>query len=202
MIILHGHPVSTCTRKVLMTLGETETPYELKLVDFAKGEHKQEAHLARQPFGQIPTIEDGAFTLFESRAICRYLAQKAGSPLVPADLQGRARMDQWLSVEQSNFSGHAMKFIYHHTFKLPQEEAVLAAAGTALDVACNALSKPLATQPYLVGDQLTIADIGYLPYLEYVMASPASEVIAKHPHVAAWWTRISERPTWRKVAGR
>ena len=42
MIKVYGHPGSTCTRKVLMVLGETATPFELTLVDFAKGEHKQE----------------------------------------------------------------------------------------------------------------------------------------------------------------
>jgi len=40
-IKIFGHPVSTCTRKVLMTLAETNTPHEFTLVDFAKGEHKQ-----------------------------------------------------------------------------------------------------------------------------------------------------------------
>ncbi len=45
---VYGHPMSTCTRKVLMTLAETNTPYEFTLVDFAKGEHKQEPHTARQ----------------------------------------------------------------------------------------------------------------------------------------------------------
>src|SRR5262245_48391625 len=78
MLKVHGHPFSTCTRKVLMTLAETETPYEFSVVDFAKGEHKQAPHLEKQPFGRIPVLEDGAFSFFESRAICRYLDEKAG----------------------------------------------------------------------------------------------------------------------------
>jgi hypothetical protein len=53
MIKVFGHPASTCTRKVLMTLAETNTPFELTTIDFAKGEHKQQPHLSRQPFGQI-----------------------------------------------------------------------------------------------------------------------------------------------------
>ena len=54
---IFGHPMSTCTRKVLMTLAETSTPYDFVLVDFAKGEHKQAPHTQRQPFGQVPALE-------------------------------------------------------------------------------------------------------------------------------------------------
>ena len=108
MLKIFGHPMSTCTRKVLMTLAETKLPYEFQLVDFAKGEHKQQPHLGRQPFGHVPAIDDGGFALYESRAICRYLNEKAGGNLVPTDIQGRATMEQWISVETSNFSAPSM----------------------------------------------------------------------------------------------
>ena len=50
---IYGHPMSTCTRKVLMTLAETNTPYEFVMVDLMKGDHKQAAHLARQPSASV-----------------------------------------------------------------------------------------------------------------------------------------------------
>src|SRR4051812_27578453 len=128
MIKLFGNPMSTCTRKVLTALAETATPYEMTVIDLGKGEHKQEPHLSRQPFGQIPTIDDDGFKLYESRAICRYVSAKHGDKLVPTDPKQRALMDQWASIEQSNFSPAAMKFIYHHVFKRPQDPAVLEAA--------------------------------------------------------------------------
>src|SRR6185503_6277347 len=159
MIHLYANPISTCTRKVLMALLETETPYELHVIDFAKGEHKQEAHVSRQPFGQVPAIEHDGMTLFESRAICRYISALSGDRLTPASTKDRALMDQWSSVEQTNLSPHAMKFIYHDVFKRPQEQAVLDAAQAALEKAFTVLSKPLASQEFLVGGKLTIADI-------------------------------------------
>ena len=61
MIKLYGNPASTCTRKVLTALAETDTPYELHIVDLGKGEHKKEPNLVRQPFGQIPAIDDDGF---------------------------------------------------------------------------------------------------------------------------------------------
>ena len=202
MLKIFGHPMSTCTRKVLMTLAETNTPYDLTVVDFAKGEHKQEAHLGRQPFGQLPALEDDGFAMYESRAMCRYINDKVGGNLVPKELQGRALMDQWISVEASNFTPHAMKFIYQYTFHRPQDAAVLEAAGQGLEKATGIMEKQLAKTPFLAGEKLTLADVCYMPYLEYAMGTPAKEVFAKFPHVMAWWNKISERPTWLKAAGR
>ena len=202
MLKIFGHPVSTCTRKVLMTLAETKTPYELSIVDFSKGEHKQQPHLGRQPFGQIPAIDDDGFSLYESRAICRYISEKFGGSLVPADLRSRALMEQWISVETSNFTPHAMKFIYHDVFKRPQEPAVLEAATKGLETALGIMNATLANSPFLAGAQLTLADVVFMPYLEYAMGTPAKALVAKFPHASAWWNKISERPTWQKVAGR
>jgi len=199
---IFGHPASTCTRKVLMTLHETDTPFELVVIDFAKGEHKQPAHLARQPFGQVPALDDDGFALYESRAMCRYINEKANGPLIPRDLRDRARMEQWISVETSNFTPHAMKFIYHSVFKREQTPETLEAAGAGLDNALDVLDAALAGKTWLTGDQFTLADICYAPYLEYVMGTPAKDVVAKYPHVVAWWNKISERPTWRKAVGR
>jgi glutathione S-transferase len=202
MIKLYGNPLSTCTRKVLCTLHETATPFEFVAVDFGKGEHKQPPHLARQPFGQVPALDDDGFALYESRAMCRYIDGKAGDKLTPRDLKGRARMEQWISVETSNFTPHAMKFIYDEVFKRAQTPEVLAEAGGKLDVCCGVLDKALTSSQFLCGDQFTLADIGYAPYLEYAMNTAAKATIAKHPHVVAWWNRVAERPAWRKAAGR
>ena len=202
MIQLYGSPSSTCTRKVLTALLETDTPYQLNLVDLSKQEHKQQPHLSRQPFGQIPAIEDDGFVLFESRAICRYISAKANDKLVPVTIRERALMDQWSSAEQSNVSPHAMKFIYHYVFKRPQEPAVLETAEAALHKAFAALSTPLAKGEFLTGDKFTIADIGHMPYLEYLESTPINEKLQQYPHVVAWWGRLRERPSWRKVTGR
>lgn len=76
-IKLYGMAMSTCTRRVRCVLEEMSLPYELILVDIAKGEHKQPAHLSIQPFGQVPVLEDTDGTkVFESRAIMRYLLKK------------------------------------------------------------------------------------------------------------------------------
>jgi len=140
--------------------------------------------------------------MFESRAMCRYINEKAAGKLVPSTLRGRAKMEQWISIETSEFSGHAMKFVYEHVFKRPQEPAVLEAAGKALDLTCSVMDRQLAQTPFVAGAELSIADIGFMPYIEYAIGTPAKEIFAKHPHVMTWWNRVSERPTWRKVTAK
>ncbi len=201
MLKLFGNPVSTCTRKVLATLNETKTPFDFTVIDFAKGEHKQPAHMARQPFGQVPALDDDGFKMYEARAMARYIDAKAGGPLTPKDLQGRARMEQWISVETENFSSHAMKFIYHSVFKREQLPEVLTKAGTGLDVAYGAMERQLTETPYLAGETLSIAEYCYAPYLEYLPATPAAAKIDAYPHVKKWWAAVRDRPAWRKIIG-
>jgi len=202
MIKLYGNPMSTCTRKVLTTLHETSTPFEMMVIDIGKGEHKQAAHLARQPFGQVPAIEDDGFAMFESRAIARYIDGKAGGKLTPNDAHARAKMEQWISVETENFSPHAMKFIYNDVFKRQQTPEVLANATTRLELACGVLDKNLAGKKFLTGEQFTIADICYAPYIEYAMGSQAKDIFGKFSNFTAWWGRVSERPSWKKASGK
>jgi glutathione S-transferase len=202
MIKIFGNPMSTCTRKVLMTLAETKTPFELTVIDFTTGEHKKPAHLSRQPFGQIPAIDDDGFAFYESRAICRYINEKVDGNLIPGDLKSRALMEQWISVETSNFSPHAMKFVYHHVFKRPQDPAVIEAATKGLETALGVMDATLAKTPFLAGSEFSLGDVFFMPYIEYAMMTPAKEIIAKFPHVSSWWNKISERPTWKKATGK
>lgn len=199
---IFGNTLSTCTRKVLTTCVETGTPYELVALDFTKGEHKSPEHVARQPWGKMPSLEDDGFSLFESRAMCRYINDKAGGKLVPAELRARAAMDQWSSVEYSYFTPPTMKFIYQYIFKFTQEEAVLAAALGELEKALPILDAHLAKNAYFAGAEFSLTDIGFMPYTEYGMMTPLKDTYAKFTNFSAWWNRVSERPSWRQVAGR
>jgi glutathione S-transferase len=199
---LYGNPMSTCTRKVLMTLAELNATAELQTIDIGSGEHKKQPHLSRQPFGQIPALDDDGFQFFESRAICRYINEKLDGKLIPKDIKARALMEEFISIETSNFTPHAMKFIYHYMFHREQDPKALEAAGKGLETAFAVLDAQLAKHKFLAGDEMSIADICYMPYIEYTMGSPVKDMMAKYPHVQAWWNRISERPTWQKVAGR
>ena len=118
---LHGNPHSTCTKRVLTTLEELGVQAELNVLEFAKGDHKAPAFLALQPFGQMPALDDDGFILFESRAICRYLALKYGSAgkLIPnqADAQKLALFEQAVSIELCNFDPSVSTLAWENVFK-------------------------------------------------------------------------------------
>lgn len=203
---VYGHPYSTCTRKVLTVLAEKGHEAEFKLVDIMKGEQKSPDFLAMQPFGVVPALDDDGFVLYESRAICRYLdGRLEGTSLTPADAKARALMEQWISVEASYFTPQAMKIIMNLMFypmmgKEPDMAAVEAArveTGKVLDIAARTLEK----QEYLAPGGFSIADISWMPYVGYLFGAKSGDLITDRPAVAAWWERISTRPSWKKVAG-
>jgi glutathione S-transferase len=204
---LYGSPISTCTRKVLCTLAEKGAQHEFELihVDIMKGEQKRPDYLqAHQPFGVVPALDDDGFTMYESRAIIRYLdARLPGTKLTPADARGRARMDQWTSVEYSYFSAPAMRLVrekmFHPLRGLPVDAQNVAAARAELTRTLDVLDQALAAQPYLAGEEFSLGDIGFMPYIEYLYAAQESELITSRPHVAPWWKRVSERPSWQTL---
>lgn len=95
-----------------------------------------------------------------------------------------------------------MKFVYEHVFHRPQEPAVLEAATKGLETALTVMDTHLAKASYFAGTDFSLADVCFVPYFEYAMATPAKAQIAKHVNVQAWWNRVSERGTWHKTAGR
>lgn len=72
MALHAGSPISTCTQRVATVPLEKQVPFHLVEVDMSICEHTE--HLERQPFGQIPYIEDDGFFCYETRAIGRYIA--------------------------------------------------------------------------------------------------------------------------------
>ncbi|MDP2313186.1 MAG: glutathione S-transferase N-terminal domain-containing protein [Pseudomonadota bacterium] len=204
---IYGNPFSTCTRKVLATFAEKGHTPDLVVIDLAKGEHKSPEHVARQPFGQVPALEEDGWRLYESRAIIRYLDTVLSGPaLIPSDARGVARMEQWISVESANFTPGAMKIIYQTVFgrwrgQTPDMDKV--SEGRAqLIRALDVMDRALAESEFIAGDQYTLADICFLPYLEYLEAGDEGDTLATRANVSRWWTAARARPAWQKAIGK
>ena len=119
---LYGNIHSTCTARVRTGLEELSIRYELLELDFGKpGALKTPEVLAVQPFGQIPYIDDDGFKLFESRAICRYLALTYGGvgTLIPdpSDVKKMALFEQAASIEVTDFDPPASGLGYENIVK-------------------------------------------------------------------------------------
>lgn len=203
---VYGHPMSTATRMVLATLAEKGQEAELVLVDLTKGEHKSPANVERHPFGVIPAFEDDdGFRLYESRAIIRYLDRKLpGASLTPSDVHAYARMEQFISVEHCYFTPNAMKVIWERLFKGllgggAPDPARIDEGLQGVERVFGIIEPVLGKQQYLAGDAFSLAELTWMPYLEFFVAAGGGELVARHPNVAAWWERIRSRPSWKKV---
>ncbi len=202
---VYGHPWSINTRKTLMTLAEKRHDAELVLVMIPKGEQKHPSHVTRHPFGKVPVLEDDGFVLYETRAINRYLdAKLGGNTLTPVALREVARLDQWINVADSYFVPFAHPLIVERLFRRylggePNAQAI-AAGRQGIEPALDAIDAALAVTTYLAGESFTLADIHWMPYLEYLSQIGEGAPIERRRHLAAWWERVSNRPTWRKVA--
>ena len=88
----HGHRV-----KLFLTL--LDLPFEVVELDMKAGDNRKPDYLALNPFGQVPTIQDGDLTLFDSNAILVYLARRYGdASWLPDDAVGAAAVQRWLSL--------------------------------------------------------------------------------------------------------
>ena len=115
---VHGLPLSTCTSRVLTILHEKGLDFELLPVNLLAGEHKQPPFLSKNPFGQIPVLEDGDLTLFESRAITAYVAEKFkenGVDLIRHNnLKEAALVKVWTEVESQSFHPAISPIVFQH----------------------------------------------------------------------------------------
>jgi len=190
-----------------MALHEKQAKFEMGILDFAKGEHKSPENMARQPFGQMPSLTDGDFTLFESRAMMRYIDETVpGQSLTPKDPKARAHMDQWLYVESEDFNPGVSAIVFQEVFSPmmggKSDAAKVAEAMTKLTPVMAVLDKHLAKGPHFVGDQFTLADISFMPYTEYAMNTSAKDMMLSHANFAAWWKRVSERGAWKQTTAK
>jgi glutathione S-transferase len=185
-------------------VAEKDARIDLVPVDLFTGEHKQPAHLARQPFGVVPVLDDDGFMLYESRAIVRYLdVRLAGPPLIPAELRDRARMDQWLSVDQSYVAPHVRTLAIQRVLRpregLAPDPTVIGEAERALAPAFAALDRALGEAQFLAGAAFSLADISLMPYVAGLTMVEATHLIGDLRHLRRWWNEVSSRASWRRA---
>ncbi|MCL7031928.1 hypothetical protein MKW94_023135 [Papaver nudicaule] len=205
---LYGIPMSTCTTRAMICLHEKEVEFELVPVDLYTGEHKQPSYLSKNPFGQVPLLEDDDLTLFESRAITRYVSEKyekTGNDLLRKEnIKEAALVNQWIEIESQHYNPVILPIIYE-IFVSPitgqsPDQTVIDANVKKLGKVLDIYEDRLSNSKYLAGDFYSLADLHHLSYTYYMMKTECASVINSRPHVKAWWEDISSRPAFIKVA--
>jgi glutathione S-transferase len=186
--------------RVLWMAKELGLDYEHIKVDFATGETRRPEHLALNPNGHIPVIDDDGFVLWESMAINLYLAKKYDrSRLYPAGLEDQARAWQWSLWGVTEVERPVLTAMFNRAI-LPESQRDAAAADQAektLAQPLGVLDGVLGRAAYLLGDQFTVADLNVASILAW--ARPAQIHMGPFPRVAEWLKNCAERPAARAV---
>ncbi len=192
------HAQLTRSIRIIWLLEELGVPYELATVAFKPPRHSFEQDT---PAGKFPVLEDGDLVMFESGAILEYVIEKYGKGrLAPAiGTPERGRYLQWVHFAEAT-AFPPIGDVARHTMFLPEPDRLpqVAADGrvrtkNALDV----LEKALNGKDYLVGNELSGADImmGYFLMAARMLGCVGSE----HTNVAAYWERLAARPGFQKA---
>ena len=188
--------------KVRLVLKALALPYQLVELDIKQGATRTPEFLAKNANGRIPLLEyqPGRY-LAESHAIISYLAE--GSELVPAAREARALMWQWLCFEQYNLEPNigTVRFWLHSLHKTPAELGErLTDKQDKGRAALAVLEQGLTGKRFLVGDALTLADIGLYAYTH--VAPEGGFSLDPYPAIRAWIPRIESQPFWAPISQR
>ena len=184
---IYGDSISGNCLKVKWTADRLGLDYEWIEIDLMKGETRTPEFLAINPAGQVPVVvlEDGR-PLAQSNAILLHLAQ--GSNLIPADAYARAQMLEWLFWEQYSHE----PYVAVARFRVRYEGQAVADLDPKLvargEAALQRLEDGLSTGQFLVGDQLSLADVALVAYTR--LAGEGGFDLSRYPKVQAWIARV------------
>jgi len=193
---LHGYRYSAYTRIARLALLAKEVEHRIVEVDpFAE---LPEAYAMLHPFGRVPVLTHGAFTLFETSAITRYVDRAFdGRPLQPDGAAALARMDQVIAVIDSYAYWPMVRQVSSHAFFRPLlgERSSRDEVDQGLDASLRVLSflnRVAAEGEVLAGLELTLADCHLAPMIDYfVRAAEGKAALAPHRALQSWWDRVS-----------
>ena len=179
---------------VRWALEEVGQPYDVRLVSFA--EMKQPPHLALQPFGQIPSYEDGDVRLFESGAIVLHIAERHDG-LLPADANERAAAIAWMFAALTTVQG---PIIEREQFMLMEKDKSwyaerLPMLDDRVRDRLGQLSQRLGEADWLGGE----FSAGDLLMVNVLRRPAASSLLPEYPNLAAYVARGEARPGFKRA---
>ena len=192
---IYGIARTRAFRALWMT-GELGLPYEHLPIEIGEAGARAPEFLAINPNGRLPFIVDSGFVLFESLAITLYLAKKHSSgKLYPASLQDEAKAWQWSFWAIAEVD-RGVNIWSLHAVRLPPAERDAAKRDEALKIIAapfKVLDAAVAAQPYLLGDDFTVADLN----VAAVISRAIDMDLAAVPNLKAWLSRCLARPAAR-----
>ncbi|KAH6997367.1 glutathione S-transferase [Ilyonectria destructans] len=200
--IVYGSIVSTRTQRVILFLEELGIKYDIHSLHFEKGDHQDPKYVAEHhPFAKVPAFQNADVKMFESRAICRYLANRHQSELGPpiGDSKALASFEQAASVEASYFEPTVEKLAFELIFKKAlgigeTDEAIVDQQKAQLIKVLDYYENNLSHQDYLSGKTYTLVDLFHVPWIFFIQDRlQLANEIESRKNLKAWWNRVSQR---------
>ncbi|MGI9319508.1 MAG: glutathione S-transferase family protein [bacterium] len=195
-LTLHGFPISTYVRTCRMTADEKGVDYEV-----VPNPPQTPEQLAQQPWGKVPAMTHGDFHLYEASAIASYIDETFDGPaLQPEDAASRAKMHQWVSIINSYLYSPAIVSIVIQRLVVPQHggtsnEEMISEAKPSAEKALAVINEGLGDSDFLVGNNLTLADLFLLPITHYLSVTEpeGQELMSKVDNVRRWHEQMMQR---------
>ena len=193
--------MSSCSQKVRIVFRELGLPFTPHPINLMKDEQQTDWYLGINPRGEVPVlVHDGAVHT-ESNDIIQYIDENFASPeksLLPQSESERQAMQTLLDLENDLHGDlRTVTFTY-----LAPDLKNRAGVKDSLDFigrfqsAFQALDKQLSSSTYLLGDRLTLLDISW--FITLFRLERAGYPLAEHPKLAAYFVRISQRPSFQR----
>ncbi|WP_323005718.1 glutathione S-transferase family protein [Pseudorhodobacter sp.] len=182
--------------KAALALTFAEMDWDPVFVDFFNGELRSPAFREMNAMGEVPVLVDGDTTLTQSGVILDYISSKTGK-LGGRSAAERREVLRWLFWDNHKLSGLAGTTRYLMNFLPPEKrpEAVIAFNQARLKASYTILNDHLAKSDWIVGDQVSIADLSCCGYLFY--PEPFGFDRADWPHINRWLDQIAALPGWK-----
>ncbi len=205
-LVLHGYRYSVYVRIARLVLAEKGVAYDwVEVNPFSP--NVPPAYLALHPFGRVPTLVHDGFALYETGAISRYIDRAfAGPSLQPLNPRALARMDQIIGVVDSYAYWPLIRQVFvHRVFRpragQPADDAEAASGLTAAAKVLAALEGLAAPDAFLVGPELSLADLHLGAMVAYfTAAAEGATMLGLHPRLTDWWKRLQARPSMADTA--
>lgn len=180
--------------RVRWALEEVGQSYAVRFLP--QGSQKAPPHRARQPFGQVPTYEEGDLTLFESGAIVLHIAETQGQ-LLPTDRPAKSRAIEWafaaLNTVEPPISDHAIATLFE--VDQPWSKPRLPEIEKRIDERLGELSTRLGESDWLDGD-FSAGDLLMVAVLRMVKDT---SLLDPYPNLKTYVARGESRPAFRRA---
>jgi glutathione S-transferase len=168
-----------------------DLPFEVISVDVRGGETRSAEFLAKNPWGEVPVIEDGEVVIYDSTAILVYLTLKydEGGSWHPRDPQGAAEVQRWLGMAAGPIAFGPMRARIAALINAPVDPVQAKAVSERLLVN---LERELTGKAFALGETPTIGDVAAYSYI--AVAPEGGVSLEPYPNVRAWLSRVEALP--------